>query len=260
MAAVASPAMRSAQAQQPKPAQIDRNGVLILMRTTLLALDQANKTGNYTVLRDLGAPGFQVNTAARLGEIFAEQRSDNLDLSGVAVIDPQLTLLPQIEANGMMRMAGFFPSVPTQVNFELAFAPVDGQWRLFGISVSLGQAAPTAPTAPAAVRATRSRRRRAAKARRPRDRPRRPPVSPGKMSQPQQRPSPDASRFRAEIDERDVRDALLHLGGHHELCGEHLQLHLRRHASRPSCILHLHSESLITRGRNKIVLKFLSEE
>ena len=26
------------------------------------------------------------------------------------------------------------------------------------------------------------------------------------------------------------------------------------------CILHLHSESLITRGRNKIVLKFLSEQ
>jgi hypothetical protein len=26
------------------------------------------------------------------------------------------------------------------------------------------------------------------------------------------------------------------------------------------CILHLHSESLITRGRNKIVIKFLSEE
>ena len=26
------------------------------------------------------------------------------------------------------------------------------------------------------------------------------------------------------------------------------------------CILHLHSESLITRGRNKIVIKFLSED
>jgi hypothetical protein len=140
----------AAHAQQPKPAQIDRNGVLILVRTTLLALDQANKTGNYTVLRDLAAPGFQVNTAARLAEIFAGHRRDNLDLSGVAVIDPQLTVLPQIEANGMMRMAGFFPSVPKQVNFELAFAPVDGQWRLFGISVALGQAAPTPPTAPAA--------------------------------------------------------------------------------------------------------------
>jgi hypothetical protein len=136
--------------QAPKPAQIDRNGVLILIRSTLLGLDQANKTGNYTVLRDIGAPGFQNNTAAHLGEIFAKLRNDNLDLSGVAVIDPQLSVLPEIEANGLMHMAGFFPSVPTQVNFDLSFAPVNGQWRLFAISVSIGQMAPVAPTPPVA--------------------------------------------------------------------------------------------------------------
>jgi hypothetical protein len=141
------------QAQAPKPAQIDRNGVMILIRSTLLALDQANKTGNYTVLRDLGSPNFQANSAARLAEIFAQQRKDNVDLSGVAVIDPQLTLLPQIEANGMMHMAGFFPSVPTQVNFELGFEPVGGRWRLFALSVSFGQAAPAAPQPPAAPQA-----------------------------------------------------------------------------------------------------------
>ena len=136
------------QAQAPRPAQIDRNGVLILIREALLALDQANKTGNYTVLRDLGSPQFQSNSAARLAEIFAQQRRDNIDLSGVAVIEPQLTLLPQIEPNGLMRMAGFFPSVPTQVNFELVYAPVGGRWRLFGLSVSFGQAAPAAPEPP----------------------------------------------------------------------------------------------------------------
>ena len=135
-------------AHTPTPALIDRNGVLILIRSTLLALDQANKTGNYTVLRDLGSPGFHSNTAARLAEIFAAQRKDNIDLSGVVVLEPQLTLLPQIEANGMMHMAGFFPSVPTQVNFEMAFAPVDRQWRLFGLSVSFGQASPVAPPSP----------------------------------------------------------------------------------------------------------------
>src|SRR5215472_16903785 len=81
--------------QAPTPAPIDRNGVLILIRSTLLALDHANKTGNYTVLRDLGAPGFQANTAARLAEIFASQRKDNIDLSGVVVLEPQLTVLPQ---------------------------------------------------------------------------------------------------------------------------------------------------------------------
>jgi hypothetical protein len=148
MATATSAGQAQTPAQAPKPAQIDRNGVLILIRSTLLALDQANKTGNYTVLRDLGAPGFQSNTAARLGEIFAKLRNDNLDLSGVAVIDPQLNLLPQIEANGMMHMAGFFPSVPTQVNFDLTFAPVSGQWRLFGISVAIGQSGPIAPEPP----------------------------------------------------------------------------------------------------------------
>lgn len=128
-----------------KTAQIDRNGVLILVRSSLLALDQANKTGNYTVLRDLGSPQFQMNTDARLAEIFAQQRRDKLDLSGVAALDPQLTLMPQIEANGMMHMKGFFPSVPSQVNFELLYAPVNGQWRLFGISVGVASSTPAAP-------------------------------------------------------------------------------------------------------------------
>jgi hypothetical protein len=145
---------------EPKPAQVDRNGVLILIRSTLLAIDQANKTGNYTVLRDLGAPGFQAaNTAARLGDIFANLRRDKIDLSGVAVLEPQLTLLPQIEAN-VMHMTGFFPSVPEEVKFELLYAPVEGRWRLYGVSVGLAQSGPVAPgpaplatTAPALPRA-----------------------------------------------------------------------------------------------------------
>ncbi|MEH2513640.1 hypothetical protein V1291_004994 [Nitrobacteraceae bacterium AZCC 1564] len=150
VAAAASAGIACAEAQPPKPAQIDRNGVLMLVRSTLLALDQANKTGNYTVLRDLGAPGFQSNTAARLAEIFAKLRNDNLDLAGVAVIEPQLSLLPQIEGNGMMHMVGFFPSAPSQVNFDLSFSPVNGQWRLFAISVGIGSASPAAPQPPVA--------------------------------------------------------------------------------------------------------------
>ncbi len=146
LVAMSSP---GALGQEAKPAQIDRNGVLILIRSTLIALDQANKTGNYTVLRDLGSPAFQNNTAAQLGEIFAAQRRDKLDLSGVAALDPQLTVLPEIEPNGMLRMVGFFPSVPAQVKFELLYAPVAGQWRLYGLSVALAQSGPTAPQAAA---------------------------------------------------------------------------------------------------------------
>lgn len=148
LAALLCGAPGGASAQEAKPAQIDRNGVLILVRSTLLALDQANKTGNYTVLRDLGAPGFQaINTAAKLGDIFASLRRDKVDLSGVAVLEPQLTLLPQVESNGMLHLTGFFPSVPQQVKFELLYAPVEGQWKLYGVSVGLAQSGPTAPQA-----------------------------------------------------------------------------------------------------------------
>jgi hypothetical protein len=141
-AAVAQPA----GSQTGQPIQIDRNGALILIRSTLIALDHADRTGNYTVLRDLGAPGFQTaNTAARLSEIFANLRAQNADLSGVAVIEPQLTVLPTTVQGGLMRMAGVFPSVPLQVNFEMLFAPVEGRWRLFGIAVNVGQSGPAAP-------------------------------------------------------------------------------------------------------------------
>jgi hypothetical protein len=136
--------------QPPQPAPIDRNGVLVLIRSTLLALDQANKTGNYTVLRDLGAPGFQVNTAARLAEIFAKQRNDKVDLSAIAYADPQLSLSPRIEPGGLLHMAGLFSTALAQVNFDLTFLPVDGQWRLLGLTVTFGQdgSAAPAPKAP----------------------------------------------------------------------------------------------------------------
>ena len=140
----------SRAAPKPRQADIDRNGVLILVKSVMLALDQANKTGNYTVLRDLGSPSFQANTAARLAEIFAWQRQQKLDLAGLVVIDPQLTLLPPIEPDGKLHLAGFFPSAPVQVNFELLYEPVNREWRTFAISLHLSGGGPKAPESPSA--------------------------------------------------------------------------------------------------------------
>ena len=121
---------------------------MILLRSTLLALDQANKTGNYSVLRDLAAPSFAAaNNPARLGDVFSNLRRDKVDLSGVIVLEPQLTVMPELTQNGMLHFAGFFPSAPQQINFEMLYAPVDGQWRLFGLAANLGSSAPVAPAA-----------------------------------------------------------------------------------------------------------------
>lgn len=130
----------------PQPAQIDRNTVLILIRTTLVALQQANQTGNYSVLYAISAPGFQsVNSPEKLSQIFANLRAKNFDLSGVVVLEPQLSVLPEVYQNGVMRMAGFFPSVPIQVYFELQFIPVQGQWKLLAIAVNVAPPVGSAP-------------------------------------------------------------------------------------------------------------------
>lgn len=127
------------QAAQPAlPVGLDQ--ALYLIRSTLLTLNDANRSGNYTVLRDLAAPGFQAgNTAADLARIFTDLRGRKFDLYQTATMAPQLTSPPHITNNNMLRLTGFFPAKPEQINFDLLFQNVGGQWRLFGISVSTSQ-------------------------------------------------------------------------------------------------------------------------
>ncbi len=121
---------------------------LYLIRSTLLTLNDANRSGNYTVLRDLAAPGFQAkNSAADLSQIFTDLRKRHIDLFAVALLAPRLSAPPQLEKNGMLRLTGEFATHPLLISFDLLFQDVDRQWKLFGISV----ATPKAPPAHAAA-------------------------------------------------------------------------------------------------------------
>jgi hypothetical protein len=123
-------------AQFPQIGVPDDLKLLILIRTTLIALNQANLTGDYSVLREIAAPGFrQANNPAQLAEIFTDLRNRKIDLSPIAVVEPKLARPAFINDRGVLRIAGFFPTKPEQVNFDLAFLPIEGQWRLFGISL-----------------------------------------------------------------------------------------------------------------------------
>lgn len=121
---------------------MQRGQALYLIRTSLLTLNDANKSGNYTVLRDLAAPAFRdANTSADLAGVFADIRKRRFDLFSVAVIEPELTAPPTIGANGLLRLTGRFNTQPLLITFDLLFQIVDGQWRLFGISVQTPPAA-----------------------------------------------------------------------------------------------------------------------
>ena len=118
------------------PAIPDDFKINLLIRTTILAINQANRTGNYTVLRDLGAPGFQkVNTAAKLAEKFSNQRNADLDLGPILFFNPTLIRKPALNADNMLHVSGFFPTRPQQVNFDFLFDFIDGEWRHFGLGL-----------------------------------------------------------------------------------------------------------------------------
>jgi hypothetical protein len=114
-----------------------------LVRSALLRLNDANRSGNYTVLRDLAAPDFQArNSPADLAQSFADLRRRNFDLFAVALLAPEFTAAPAAEKNGTTRLSGFFPTRPLLIRFDLIFQSVNGTWRLYAISVST----PDAPT------------------------------------------------------------------------------------------------------------------
>ena len=133
--AKAQPAEKAQRLAPALPVSLEQ--ALYLIRSTLLTLNDANRSGNYTVLHDLAAPDFQANnTAADLGQNFADLRYRNFDLYGAALLAPQFTETPSIDQYGMLRLAGYFPTQPQQIKFDLAFQVVAGQWRLFAIAVA----------------------------------------------------------------------------------------------------------------------------
>ena len=140
----AQPAPQQQVLAVPSPEEL-----LALIRTTIIALNQANMTGNYTVLRDIGAPPFRnANDASKLSLIFKGLRDQNIDLSLTAQVTPELSDVPVIDQRGLLQLAGRFPTQPLSVDFRLAYARFDGRWQPYAITVNLAANEPRVSVAP----------------------------------------------------------------------------------------------------------------
>jgi hypothetical protein len=132
----ASSAAGGASTQAPSIAMPEPAVLLLLVRTTLVALNQANFTGNYTVLHALATPALQARVSpVQLGIAFTELREKHLDLSPVLLVSPQLSEPPELAPDGALRLAGVFKTVPEQIAFATIFKPVGGVWRIEALSV-----------------------------------------------------------------------------------------------------------------------------
>lgn len=159
VAALLLPVVPAHAAKVPPPAVL-----LALLRGTLSALNQANTTGNYSVLRDLGAPAFrEANSSAALADRFRMWRERKLDFAAVLLLDAQLAHAPTIGPDGALRLSGYFPTAPLRVGFDIVFQPVAGNWRFASIEADVSEpdpevtgsiAAASTAAVPAPARAT----------------------------------------------------------------------------------------------------------
>jgi hypothetical protein len=148
LAAAGGPAIaQSNQAiatQSSEQQKLDAVALTVLIKSSIMALEHANTTGNYSVLRDLGTPAFREKfDQTRLSAIFANLRSRQITLNPALLLSPNLTKQPEVTAQNQLHLVGNFPTKPAQIQFELWFLNLNGAWRIEGIMVD---AVPTQTT------------------------------------------------------------------------------------------------------------------
>jgi hypothetical protein len=149
-----APGQSADRLQSPAGTASDAEILLTLVRLTMAAVHQANLTGNYTVLRDLGTPAFlERNSAADLTRIFAPIHNAKVDLGAAVLLEPRLSKAA-LTPERMLHLVGALATKPVPVAFELLFQPIEGVWRIHGIAiVPVPPGGPQASTVPPPARA-----------------------------------------------------------------------------------------------------------
>ena len=129
----AEPAGMAPIAAVPVPNDLELNK---LVWTTMLTVDGANQAGNYSVLRDISAPGFQINNdSAKLAQVFAGLRASRIDLANSLLLAPTYTSAPLRPSADLLELKGYFGLRPTSIDFDLVYQWVNGRWRIYGVNI-----------------------------------------------------------------------------------------------------------------------------
>ena len=128
-----SPTVQAPPSLRPVPDQLEMSK---LIWSTILAVDHANRSGNYSVLRDLGAQGFQINNnAAQLAQVFAGIRQQRIDLSNALLVPPTYSEAPRQVQADIIEVKGIFQLRPISIYFDIFYRWEQGRWKLFGIDI-----------------------------------------------------------------------------------------------------------------------------
>jgi len=108
----------------------------ILIKTSLLTLNDANLTGNYTVLHARLAKAFRDQiTPDGLKKGFKTFADQKVDFGLIATKPPIGSSAATIDKRGALLLRGYFDTKPSRVSYELDFMPSEGEWKPIMLNV-----------------------------------------------------------------------------------------------------------------------------
>lgn len=111
----------------------------ILIKTAILTLNDANLTGNYTVMHaKLAKPFRDKVTPDSLKQGFKPFADQKADMGLIVALPPIASSAAIINAvRGSLELRGYFATKPSRITYELDFIPSEGQWKLALIDVRI---------------------------------------------------------------------------------------------------------------------------
>jgi len=108
----------------------------VLVRTTLMALNDANMTGNYAVLVARSSQQFQAQvTQEKLAAALEVFRTNKLFFESIVNKKCDSTEKPVIDREGVLNLGGVIKSNEIQVTYKLRFVQNGSAWKLLGFNV-----------------------------------------------------------------------------------------------------------------------------
>ena len=124
-----------AHAQDKIPSALQQE---ILIKASLLTLNDANVTGNYSVLHaKLGKQFRDRITPDKLKQAFKSFADQKVDWDLIAARTPVATSEAKIDNRGALILRGYFDTKPSRLTYELDFMISEREWKPIMLNVKL---------------------------------------------------------------------------------------------------------------------------
>lgn len=134
LAALALSAPVHAQSVMAPP---DAPAAKALVQATMATFAQAVNAKDMTAVYNSGAKLFQRQMSVeKLNAAFTPFTKDAIDLSGVAKIEPVLSLPPEVDADGVLTLKGSFVGKVDTWYYRFRYVYEYPDWKVIGISVN----------------------------------------------------------------------------------------------------------------------------